>query len=219
MQKFLLEIENINSWLLFSIIILSSITLSYMFNYFLVDNNLYYAYFENKLSYERIDEMLYSKEKWSWVSYSLVPLFYFIKFGLITITLLTGAFMFNFKIEIRKIFKIVIFSEIVFLLPVLLKILWFSFLQTNYTLEDLQFFSPLSLLNLFEPNEVDSWWVYPLKLLNLFEVAYWVIISILLVKITKETFDKMLGLVLSSYGIGLVLWVVFITFLTVSVGG
>ena len=207
-----------NGWVLFTLVVASSIILSYLFNYLLVDDSLYYAYFENKLSYERIEEMLYSKEKWSWLSYSLVPIYFFLKFGIVSITLLAGLFIFNFKIKLQEVFKIVVLSEIVFLIPVLVKIIWFSFFQTNYTLESLQYFSPMSLLNFFTPNELESWWIYPLKVLNIFEIGYWIIISLLLVKLTKESFEKMLTIVLLSYGTGLALWVIFITFLTVSIG-
>lgn len=219
MNNLLLDVENSNSWVLFFFVIMVLAGVSYLFNFLIVNDELYYSYLENQLSYERIEEMLYSKEKWSLISYSLIPLFFFLKFGMITIILLTGLFMFNFKIEIKRIFKIVIISELVFLVPLLIKMFWFSFIQTDYTLEDIQFFSPLSLLSFFNADEVEIWWVYSLKTLNVFEAIYWLVLTFFLIKITKETFDRMLGLVLSSYGVSLVIWVVFITFLTVSVGG
>jgi hypothetical protein len=44
----------------------------------------------------------------------------------------------------------VIIAEFVFLLVPIFKIIWFYFFQTNYTLEDIQYFYPLSALNIVD---------------------------------------------------------------------
>jgi hypothetical protein len=63
-------------------------------------------------------------------------------------------------------------SEIVFVVASVIKLLWFIFFAGNYTLEDLSFFYPLSLINLFNRSEVASYWVYPLQIINIFQVLY-----------------------------------------------
>jgi hypothetical protein len=88
--------------------------------------------------------------------------------------------------------------------------------QTNYTLEDLQYFYPLSAINITGYENLKPWFVYPLQVLNLFEVAYWLVLAYLLGKEFKEDIYKGLTVVASSYGVGLVIWVVAVMFFTLN---
>lgn len=103
-----------------------------------------------------------------------------------------------------------------FLLPILIKLLWFLFVQTDYTLHDLSMFYPLSLLNITGTENIPSYWLYPLQTLNLFEVAYWFLLAQGVSEATEQSFRQSFGLVMSSYGVGLVLWVILVMFLTIT---
>jgi hypothetical protein len=81
---------------------------------------------------------------------------------------------------------------------------------------DIQTFYPLSLLNLLEVKDIPQWLLYPLQVINIFEVLYWLILAYGLSLVAKERLPKMLWLVAFSYGIGLFVWVVFITFITIN---
>jgi hypothetical protein len=101
------------------------------------------------------------------------------------------------------------------LIPGVVKIFWFSF-QRDYTLEDLQYFMPGSLLNLFNPKEIEPWLVYPLQSINVLEVAFWFALAYELKEFFNEDFGKAFGTVMASYGSGLVIWIVFVVFLTLN---
>ena len=64
------------------------------------------------------------------------------------------------------------------------KILWFLFIQTEFSLEDLQQFMPLSLQSMLDTT-IPLWALYPLQLLNGFEVFYWIVLILLLNQATK----------------------------------
>ncbi|WP_332369080.1 hypothetical protein [Spirosoma telluris] len=109
-----------------------------------------------------------------------------------------------------------IFSELIFLLPILIKLLWFLFIKTDYDLNDLTLFYPLSLLNLVDAQTIPRYWLAPLQMLNLFEIAYWFLLAYGVADATGLSFKRSFGLVMSSYGVGLVLWVVLVMFLTIT---
>ena len=93
------------------------------------------------------------------------------------------------------------YAEAIFLLPAIIKLLWFAFVQTDYTLEELQYFYPLSLLNLFEVGELEAWWVYPFQVINVFEIGYWIVLAYALSKLLSKSFNNALGFVMSTYGV------------------
>ncbi|GAB3327745.1 hypothetical protein GCM10027429_01830 [Marivirga atlantica] len=171
------------------------------------------------MSYERIYKLIQAKEKWSWLNYTLLPIFYFFKCVLLTLWLLCGAIIFDFKASFKGFFKVVLMAEFVWLIPSLLLIIWYGFIDTGYSYSDIQYFAPLSLLSLFEnPESLDSWLVYPLKSLNIFELAYIIALSVGIMKIMKKDFNKTLEFTLPVYGSSLVVWLLFITFLSINLG-
>lgn len=193
-----------------------AMTLMLVHSRILIGNDTYYASFGDQLSYERINEIIDVGEKWNWVVYPLIPLLYLTKCSLVAICLSAGAFLFRFELKFKTIFRVVLTSEFILLFPPIIKIFWFSFINVNYTLSDLQFFTPLSVINFFDRTSLEPWLVYPLSLINLFEVFYIITLSYLLAKILESSFAKSLKLVVLSYGTGLFIWVLFITFLSVS---
>jgi hypothetical protein len=108
-------------------------------------------------------------------------------------------------------------AEFIFLIPVIIKLFWFLFIKTNYSLSDFQYFSPLSALNMFQPNELEPWLLYPLQVLNVFEIFYWIILAYLLSKeIPELDLNQAFTVVMSGYGTGLVIWVALVMFFTLS---
>jgi hypothetical protein len=89
----------------------------------------------------------------------------------------------------------VIIAEFVFLLVPIFKIIWFYFFQTNYTLEDIQYFYPLSALNIVDYKELEPWLIYSSQVLNLFELIYWLILTNFIGNITETNMDHGLKIV------------------------
>ena len=94
---------------------------------------------------------------------------------------------------------------------------WFYFFRTDFTLDELLTFAPLSLGSIFGFEYFDRWLIYPLQVVNLFEVAYWFILAFLLAKALQITKSKAFTIVASSYGVGLTIWVAGAMFLILNI--
>lgn len=205
--------------LLLAIYFIIYIFTKYVFNL----DKLLYSSLAEKLTTSQLQLFVESQKKWSWVSYVYIPVFLFIKSILIASILYVGTFFYSkTKVTFKQLFNSVIIAEFVFLGVGILKIIWFYFFQTNYTLEDLQYFYPLSALNIVGYQGLESWFIYPLQVLNLFELAYWLLLSYFVGKLAFTEKDKGkpmdLGfkIVASSYGSALLLWVVVVMFFTLN---
>jgi hypothetical protein len=185
-------------------------------NYLLIEDSLYYDFLGSKLSYERITKIIEEGKKWKWLSYSLIPILILIKTFFISVCLYTGAFFSKTDKKLGDFFRLALLAEFIALLPILVKMTWFGFVHRNYSLEDLAYFSPLSVLSLVDRNGIDKTFIYPLQLLNVFELFYWFALAYLLKDLINRNFVQRLGFVASTYGVGLFIWVLFIMFLTVS---
>lgn len=107
------------------------------------------------------------------IQFFSIPLVYLWKFTVIGFVLWVGSFLFGYRITFSQCFGVAILSEYVFLLPELLKIGWFMFIETDPHLNDIKAFYPLSMMHFFDYYEIETKYAYPLKALNLFEVVYW----------------------------------------------
>ena len=201
-------------------IIIINVCFIFLLSYFLkeefVTKELVHNYYSAQLSYAQIETILSNQQKYQWVVYLFIPIIYFLKLALITLCLYTGILLSNAKtLSFSKIFSTVVLADILFLIPGVIKIFWFLF-QPDYTLEDLQYFMPGSLLNLFNPKEIEPWLVYPLQSINVWEVAFWFALAYELKAYFQDDFAKSFGTVMASYGSGLVIWIVFVVFLTLN---
>jgi hypothetical protein len=171
----------------------------------------------NNSTQKEIEKYLEFRDKWFYVSYALVPFLILIKTTLISSFLYIGCF-FSFKkaLKFKDILYFSLKAECVFLLPPIFKIIWFYFFKTDYTIEDLQNFYPLSALNIVGYKGLEPWYIYPFQVINLFELSYWLFLAYFIGKATQTNMDKGLKIVACSYGPTLLLWVVVIMFVTLN---
>lgn len=205
-----------NRILSFSVLVVLSLLLSMLLKEILNIDALLYSSLSEKLTVQQIDSFFKFQEKWQCISYVFVPIFLLIKTGLITIILYMGVYFFNKEVQYKEIWEVVIKAEYVFLLVLIFKILWFYFFQSNYTFEDVQYFFPLSVLNIVGYEGLETWYIYPFQVLNVFELIYWLILAYYIGKLTQSTMDKGLKVVAYSYGSTLLLWVVVVMFFTLN---
>ena len=185
--------------------------------YLLDSNQLVLDNLNYKASEEQILDLILKLNKWEKISYILIPLLILLKVSVISGILDIGCFFFGKKIKYKKLFNIVVKAEFIFLLVIVFKTAWFYFFQTDYSLEDLQYFYPLSALNLIGYEGLQPWFIYPFQVLNLFELAYWFILAYLIGKEINDTKStKGLQIVASSYGVSLLIWVVGVMFFTLN---
>jgi hypothetical protein len=133
-----------------------------------------------------------------------------------------GIFFTELKAEFGKLFKIALLADFVYVLSAFAKLVILIFFKEVNTLDDLQF-QPFSVMELLGKNSVDPLFVYPLSLINVFELGYFLVLGWLLVSVINEAneersvnYGKSLKLVTASYGSGLLLWVVFVMFITLN---
>jgi hypothetical protein len=219
-MNILLQYYNLRKLSLFSGIILINIIVIWLSKTVLINEIVFYNTYSEQLTLDRSLQLFENLKKFSWISYVLIPIMLTVKFTLVSIVLYTGAFFYNlhYKVTFSSIFKVVVASDLIFIFAGLTKFLWFYFFAGNYDLNDIGFFYPLSLINLFRVSEVNRIWIYPLQIVNIFQFAYIYALSYGLRKschLNEPESDK---IVLSSYLPALVFWIALIMFISIDSG-
>ncbi len=117
-----------------------SLFITCLLNILLVTDSLYFNSLAEKLSYEQIEAVLNTTKQWEWLGYLMIPMICLLKCSLVALCLTLGNFLLTGRSDFKKMLKITISAEYLFLLPVAIKLIWFLFVQTTYTLKDLQYF-------------------------------------------------------------------------------
>ena len=153
-------------------------------------------------------------EKWQkirWLSYLSAPIILLLRLFLVTMCLYIGGF-FDENMTIRN-FKewwnvAMISQSIMILYSVTLLVMNIcygsetSLYVTEYT----------SLLFLGKDN-MEQWLKLPLAAVNIFEIAYWCIMSLLIMRMTTNKFGSSFKYVMSTYGVGYLFYIIFMMFL------
>jgi hypothetical protein len=138
-----------------------------------------------------------------------VPVVYLWKFTVIGFVIWVGSFMFGYRVTFSQCWSIAIVSEFIFLLPELIKIFWFLFIETDPTYDEVRKFYPLSLISFFDYYQIDKRYAYPLRALNLFEIVYWFALVSGIHFFARKEKKMAWFIVLGSYGILFFLWLGF----------
>lgn len=211
------NVLSIKGWKLFLGIVSLNLLVILLSQLALINETVFFNTYSEQLTYERSMELFHQIKSYSWVSYVMVPVFLFLKFSAISVLLYIGLFFSDLHkdVSLGKIFKVVIASESVFISASMIKLLWFIFFAGNYTLDDMSYFYPLSVINLFHRSDVAAYWVYPLQTVNLFQFLYVLLLAFGLSRIgsvNKKLLDKV---VLATYIPAIAVWVTVIMFLTI----
>ena len=203
------------------LVIIFSLILIYLDNAYITTSSKIFDFLAKDYPSSVVQNYMESQKKWWWVSYAVTPI-------LIGIKVLLVAFCLNFvkiisekleQVKFRDILTVVLMAEFVFVIAGFYKFFNFYLVDTDYTLETLQTYYPLSLINFKEAISTEKWLAYPLQLCNLFEVIYWGILAwgIWQLADKKISYQRSLGYVALTYGIGLLFWVGVVCFLILSV--
>jgi hypothetical protein len=107
------------------------------------------------------------------LKYLSIPFVYLWKFTVIAFVIWVGCFMFGYRVTYVQCWGVVIGAEFIFLVPEVLKIIWFMVVETDPDYHQIRSFYPFSLMHFFDYYSIDKRWAYPLRALNAFEVVYW----------------------------------------------
>jgi len=208
---------SIKRWKLFSGVVFLNLLIIFLSQTTLINEIVFFNTFSEQLTYDRSMELFARMKSFVWVSYVVLPVMLLLKFSALSLLIYIGVFFSDLhkEITLSKIFTVVIACEGVFIGASLIKLLWFMFFAGNYTLDDISFFYPLSLINLFRRSEVASYWIYPLQTVNFFQLAYILMLALGLSKISsvkRATADKV---ILTTYVPAIAVWIALIMFLTI----
>jgi len=199
-----------------------SFLLPFLHNYLLNIDEMQIEEASKILTKTQINKILAQESNNEYLNFIIIPISIIIKIFTVSFVVFIGTFLFNLKTSFKKLLSLVIKLEYVFLLPIVYEIIYFKFINTSATLEEIQYFYPLSALNIVGYKGLEAWFIYPLQELNLFELAYWLLLSYFIGKLAFTEKDKGkpmdLGfkIVASSYGSALLLWVVVVMFFTLN---
>jgi len=208
---------SLRGWKLFSGIVLVELLILLVSQTILIDEIVFFNTYSEQLTYELSMEIFSAMRSYSWISYAITPILLLLKFSALSVLIYIGVFfsVLHKDITLGKIFKVVVVSEIVFVVASVIKMLWFILFAGNYTLDDMNFFYPLSLINLFSRSEVASYWVYPLQTVNIFQVFYVLLLAFGLSRIGSVKKISVDRIVLSTYVPAMAVWIAMILFLTI----
>ncbi|MFT5917663.1 MAG: hypothetical protein ACJAWV_003243 [Flammeovirgaceae bacterium] len=195
---------------------ISFVLLAYFLsNEFIYTEELYYNSISEDLTVERVEDLLARKAEYWWLVYAILPVIEFISLVFTASLLCLGLFLYDLPINFSKCFRIAIWASFIFLIPSLLRTLWFLFFEQGFSLADLKEFPTFSLLMFFDKESLPKYIIYPIYSFNLFRIGYFVILAVGVQKLFQKKLSTSFGLVLSTVGVWLVLLNVLVVFLTV----
>lgn len=138
-----------------------------------------------------------------------IPLVYLWKFTIIALVIWMGCFMYGYRVTYWQCWGVVIGAEFIFIIPELLKILYFLVIETDPSYWDIGSFYPFSLMHFFDYYSINKQWAYPLRALNLFEIVYWFALVSGIHHYSRKEKKIVWFIVASSYILIFFLWLVF----------
>ncbi|GHS84836.1 hypothetical protein FACS1894201_03780 [Bacteroidia bacterium] len=150
--------------------------------------------------------------KYRWIGFLFVPIVVLIRVCYTSICLYIGK-VFNgitSNAGFVSCYNIALKADIVFVLS---SILSFILILCSGVQQGQQAMQYTSLLCLVDVDTLDKWLVAPLAAINVFEVLYWLFMAQLLTVSNTIKYGEALRFVVSSYGLGFLLYLIFMMFL------
>ncbi|MFN3839745.1 MAG: hypothetical protein ACK4RF_03465 [Cyclobacteriaceae bacterium] len=138
-----------------------------------------------------------------------IPIVYLWKFTIIAFVIWVGCFMFGYRVTYAQCWGVVIGAEFIFLIPELIKILWFIFIVPDPRYSDIGAFYPLSLMHFFDYYSLNTRYAYPLRALNVFEIIYWFLLVAGIHHYARKEKRVVWFIVAASYVLIFFLWLIF----------
>lgn len=215
MKNIQMVFQNENKhWFIFILICATSYFLIFISNLLLNTEELLYDKLIGNLDENRVKQIMEIYKKQRFLSYFVLPIILLVKFFAISSLLYIGIIFHANKTIFKSLFTIVMNSEFITIAGSFCVILyiWLTGGYSNYTESQSL---PFSVLALFNSSEIEPWLIYPFSVLNIFEVFYWVALIVQWKKLTGKTYGESFDFIGSTYGLGLLLWVLVVVFFTI----
>jgi len=202
-------------WMIFVLMTLILWVVNFIQQEFIFTDEFFFNTWGDKFNEDRIYEIIQTKNKWKWVYYLFVPGYIFFWIFFVTTALTIGALLKNAQYGFLFYWGVVMRSYPVYLLNFLIVFILTFFFPVNslYDLLKLDFFSLAGILQIAD---YSIWYIYPMKSINVFEMGFWVLLTYNISQGTNQSFSRSLGFVVSTYGVALFLWTLFIMFIQIN---
>ncbi|MDR0437306.1 MAG: hypothetical protein LBH22_03265 [Bacteroidales bacterium] len=183
-----------------------------MANYILFDDALYYDTFGDIVGAERMEQFIEQTRFYQKFGYLFIPFLLLLRPFYTAMCLTTGALLSEQNLKFGQSFNVALKADAIFLLEVMIRINYFSIVGAD-SLQDIN--TPLfSLIHWIGTDSVQPFLAYPMGVLSVFELTYWILLSIFVSIYTKKNFWRSLWFVITTYGIGLLLLVIAVIYIT-----
>ncbi|MEX2641689.1 MAG: hypothetical protein WD266_13450 [Balneolales bacterium] len=209
--------EKQSGWALLVIISVLYCLLTFIADSLVFTDQFYHRSFSDQLNLNSIEALLEIRAKTWWLTYAMQPVIILIKATFVAVCISTGIILLDIPVDFRMVFKICLLSEGVFFMGQAVYVANLYHNLDSFTLDIIANFYPLSMLSYWGVENVATWLHYPLQIINIFELLFIICISWMLSLQWSLNFIESLNIVLPSYGTGLLLWLVLVTFLTLQI--
>lgn len=205
---------HIYGWPVFLIVCGLYLILTIIADWFVLTDAVYYRSLTEQLSADRIASYLSLREQYAWIGYLVLPPMIAVKSAYTAFFLAAGAVIAEHEdIDFRQCFKAAMLGEGVFVAALGIRLLWAGFVGVE-TLEDYASMQTLSLMSLFKGMDIEPWLASPLQTINVFEALYCISLCWVMALQGNRSLGESARFVVPSYGMGLLLRLCIVMFLT-----
>lgn len=165
---------------------------------------------------EARNKILNQFTKYRWLLFFIPPLIVLIRIFSVSISLFVGGVVWKHekKIKYSMFVNISQKADLIFIISAMLYSI-LLILYDNKIAEDT--FRYTSALCFFDLDIIDSWLIIPIGVINVFELIYFLFLSKLLSISLNESYYNSMNFVISTYGFGLILYILFMIFIVLYV--
>ena len=150
-------------------------------------------------------------QKWRWFTYLLPPILLSIRLSLVSLCFLIGSFFFQEMSgkKFKEWWGVSIKAQAVILAYSVL----LCAINLSIGADEVMSLSKYTSLLCLGHDDMEQWLKMPLSAINVFEIAYWMVMSLLVSKLVGTNFGKSFKFVMSSYGVGYLFYIALLMFL------
>lgn len=160
------------------------------------------------LPVEQREQIIKTMNSFSWLPFVFNTLYLTFILFYNSFFIYMGLKIFEIDLSIKKIYRIVLISELIFVIQKFVALILLSSNEVN-NLILVDYYSPLSLLSLFPEKDLNSLFGIAAGGVNIFLVAYILTVSFLISKVTELKFYKAFYIAILFYGLGYSIQILF----------
>ncbi len=212
------KLNESKTWLFFLVTYaIYTIALIIEINYIFTDQFYADAFVGTDATQKDITNFINNDRSQDWINFIIVIPIIILPALATTIPLYINSVIDELKLKLKGIFQISLKAQTVFAISYLIGVVlkWQGVIKFTYgNVNDR--FAYQSLLVFVDNNDFPTWLYYPLQTANITELSYILILAWLYSKLGKLKYINSLAKVLLYYGIGLIFWIVFVVFISIT---